>query len=558
MSSESVVDLFEAASRAFPSSAALVLESGESLSYRELDAATTALALGIAPHLHPASPGEVDLTSTPLVCVMMHRHAALVACFLAVLKCGAAYVPVDPSFPPERQAYIFGQSKCALLVTDEACFEAAKQLGVSMPSTIVVSSTTAQIVAPVNGQLASVKTLVEMRGYSKRREGGGLMYVLYTSGSTGKPKGVMVKSSGVLNTVTWFVRELQVGSGSRVLGLTTTCFDISMLEIFMPLVSGGTLVLATSAAQKNPFRLLDVVREQRVSVFQATPTTYEMMLATGWCGDPAIDFLVGGEAFRPALLPLLGRCRSLRNVYGPTETSIWSSSFTLPPSANQLPGYVLGARVGVPIGTPISATQFYLVDPTDTKGLAQGDEGELWIGGTGVAAGYLNAPELTSSRFIPNPFGEGTVYRTGDWVRRLPCGNFAFERRLDDQVKIDGFRIELEEVEAVFSSHGLVEQAVAVVRDNKLIVYLKAVHGQSLSPELMRDIETFAGRSLTHYMMPKYALNIFFISLSVQLGTLCRSIPFRSQPTENLIEMLCLPHPANRTQSQHRARSCRR
>ena len=260
MAGESVVDIFETACRSHPSSPALVLESGESCSYRELEARAAALATNIASWLHPRL-DEIPVTETPLVAVMMHRHVALVASLLAVLKCGAAYVPVDPSFPPERQAYIFNQSRSMLLVTDEACFETAKHLGVAMPFTIVVSSNTAQVVAPA-AQPASATSLAQMRSLLKHREGGGLMYVLYTSGSTGKPKGVMVMSSGVLNTVEWFVRELQIGSGSRVLGLTTTCFDISMLEIFMPLVSGGTLVLASSATQKNPFRLLDLLSEQ--------------------------------------------------------------------------------------------------------------------------------------------------------------------------------------------------------------------------------------------------------------------------------------------------------
>ena len=502
MSGQSIFDLFEAACGSFADRPALLLESGECFSFRQLDDLSRRLAESLLPAIHAGLAG-LQPSETPLVCVMMHRHASLVVGLLAVLRCGAAFVPVDPSFPPERQSYILGHSRCLLLLVDETCVEAAKDLGAEMP-TLVVSSATSEVIASTMATVPHAGSTAQMRALSRRREDGGLMYVLYTSGSTGRPKGVMVKNRGVVNTVSWFTRELQLGTGSRVLGLTTTCFDISMLEIFMPLISGGTLVFASSASQKNPFRLLELLRSCQVSVFQATPTTYEMMMATGWCGDAGIDFLVGGEAFRSTLLPLLGRCRSLRNVYGPTETTIWSSSYTLPRTNAEIPGHLSGTRVSVPIGMPISATQFYLVDSTNGVITQQPEEGELWIGGASVAAGYLNAPDLTASRFLPNPFGTGVVYRTGDWVRRLPCGNFVFDRRLDDQVKIDGYRIELEEIENVYSSHAMVDQAVAVVRDNKLMLFFKATQGRTMTNDDIRMIDEFASRSLTHYMMPKY------------------------------------------------------
>jgi non-ribosomal peptide synthetase component F len=245
----------------------------------------------------------------------------------------------------------------------------------------------------------------------------------------------MVKESSVVNIMQWFGRELVINPASRVLCLTTFCFDISVLEIYLPLVFGGTIVLAQSTSQKDPFTLLQLISRTRVTVFQATPTTYELMLATGWAGDMKIDFLVGGEAFRPSLLPLIGACRSLRNVYGPTETTIWSS-------CSDISALVMGEGSGplsVPIGLPISATNFYIVVETDGidsandgrkrdqnnvkfRLAAAGEEGELWIGGVGVAAGYLNAPVLTAAVFVPNPFdavSSPILYRTGDIVRRL-------------------------------------------------------------------------------------------------------------------------------------------
>jgi amino acid adenylation domain-containing protein len=503
-----VIDRFELMVQSHPDSPALLLESGQSFTYWQVDTIASSIADIILPAMNAHMKQKV-VDETPLVCIMMNRNMLLIASMLAVLKCGAAYVPVDPAFPPDRQSHILNHSKCFLLITDEECYRTACDLGVNIPPSIIVSSLSGQVVHTTVIDYDTSRTLSEARTLSVSRPEGGLMYVLYTSGSTGKPKGVMVKQHGVLNIINWFTKELKVTNESRILGLTTTCFDISVLEIYMPLISGSTLILAHSSTQKNPFHLLDILKIHRVTVFQATPTTYEMMLATGWKGDMTIDFLVGGEAFRPSLFPLVGACRSIRNVYGPTETTIWSSSYTFPSQITDISSlYNNQSVISVPIGLPISHTVFYLVSTTSVSPrftLSIDDEGELWIGGIGVAAGYLNAPELTVDRFIQNPFGKGLVYRTGDFVKRASDGNYFFVRRLDDQVKIDGFRIELAEIENVYASHSLIDQAVAIVRDNKLIVYLKPKQssGGDLSDVEKESIREAASRSLTYYMMPK-------------------------------------------------------
>jgi hypothetical protein len=246
-----------------------------------------------------------------------------------------------------------------------------------------------------------------------------------------------------------------------------------------------------------------------VNVFQATPTTYEMLLATGWTGDRDIDFLVGGEAFRPSLIPITRQCRSFRNVYGPTETTIWSSSFEL--TQSYFDGTPSNTAPVIPIGKPISETDFYLVDAEAVeKGVFRlvnsqaGEEGELCIGGIGVAKGYIHAPDLTAARFVANPFGAGLIYRTGDLVRMLPSGDFVFVRRLDDQVKVDGFRIELAEIESVYGKHPLVEQAVVIVRLGKLSAYLKVCGDRELSASELEEVRSFAAQSLTYYMIPTY------------------------------------------------------
>ena len=490
----------------FPDRQALVLESGESCTYGQLHSLATDIGSCVLSHSVSSGSGE----DTALVCLMMHRHAGLVASMLGVLMAGAAYVPVDPAFPPDRQTYIFEHSRCQMLIVDEDCHRQALSLGVAVPPAIVISAEGRVIASPREYALdESGEALGRARLSCHSRRMGGLMYVLYTSGSTGKPKGVMVQQYGVTNVVSWFADEIGVNERSRVLGLTTACFDISVLEIYMPLTRGGTLVLADSASQKDPFRLLELMRRESVGVFQATPTTYEMMLATGWRGDRSIDFLVGGEAFRPSLIQLARESRSLRNVYGPTETTIWSSSFTI--TEQYLEKQSLRSAPVIPVGRPISETTFHLIDVEtaergefrEVDGFVEA-EGELWIGGIGVARGYLHRADLTESRFLANPFGEGAVYRTGDLVRRLETGDYLFVRRLDDQVKVDGFRIELAEIENVYGQYPLVEQAVVIVRLGKLSAYLKIRDNQTHSLKQLQDIKDFVSRSLTYYMVPTF------------------------------------------------------
>jgi iturin family lipopeptide synthetase A len=250
----SVLELFEASVQSNHSAIAVVLESGEESTYWQLNNIADNLATAILPFI------RTDYTEeTQLVCIMMNRHTPLIASMLAILKCGAAYVPVDPGFPPDRQEYIFNHSKCSLLVADEECFEVALRLAIGLPPSLVICAATGKVISATNvvpSSVVSSQSFSKARALAVAREDGGLMYVLYTSGSTGRPKGVMVVR-GVANIVSWFAKELETNASTRVLALTTTCFDISVLEIYLPLISGGTLVLASSSSQKNPFQLLE-------------------------------------------------------------------------------------------------------------------------------------------------------------------------------------------------------------------------------------------------------------------------------------------------------------
>jgi non-ribosomal peptide synthetase component F len=292
----SVLDQFEKSAAQCPSNTALSLENGDRFSYFEIDQLSTKVKDVLTTNVAPKLISENDLSepTTPLIGIMMDRGVSFIVSMLGTLKAGCAYVPIDPTFPPDRQIHIFSHSRCEYLIVDEVSYEAAQSLGVTLPQLLRMDSNGKIILeSDIISSYSSISPLIsnEYAAIDKNNNNG-LAYVLYTSGSTGKPKGVMVKHVGVYNIINWFANKLNIGPNSRVMGLTTFCFDISVLEMFLPLTRGGELVLAKSATQKDPFTLLSLIESRKVSVFQATPTTYEMMLATGWKGDPNVDFLV--------------------------------------------------------------------------------------------------------------------------------------------------------------------------------------------------------------------------------------------------------------------------
>jgi len=511
-----VLDYFENEAATRPEAPAIALEDGRVVSYGELNARACELSrvisyiMSICPPLAEEDKFEDGRVDTPLVALMMDRDLAFIASMLATLKAEAGYVPVDPTFPSDRQSYIFEQSKCQCLLIDMDNFEAAKNLGVTLPKHVIcLDSKTGKVINPIfDHDLLPAVVASNLR----QNDPYSLAYILYTSGSTGKPKGVMVKNAGVVNQINWFAKDLGGGRQSKILGLATFCFDISVLEIFLPLTRGGLLVLAKASTQKDPYRILDLIKEHSINFFQATPTTYDMMFAIGWQGDKNIDFLVGGEAFRPSLLPAVRNCRSFRNVYGPTETTVWASSFVVPSD--------FGGSSIPPVGSPGPGYVFRVIDHqkgAPWREVERGQEGELWIGGDSVGRGYLRRPDLTKEVYLPDTFsGHGLIYRTGDLVKLLPDGvNYQFIQRIDNQVKIDGFRIELQEIENVYILHPLVEQAVALVKDKKLVIYIKPTTSQRTLTDAQQDeIHEFAKRSLMYYMIPKATVIVERFSLT--------------------------------------------
>ncbi|MEU1463184.1 amino acid adenylation domain-containing protein [Streptomyces sp. NPDC005727] len=403
------------------------------LTYVELDAAADRLARHLA--RLGAGPGTV-------VGVLLERSAELLIGLLAVMRSGAAYVPIDPIYPAARIGHMLTDSGAGLVLTDEAL----RGTLAGFPATPVV----------VPEVLAGTEPVADGSGPFDRSEPGAPAYVIYTSGSTGTPKGVQVGHRALVNFLWTMARTPGFRSTDSLLALTTVCFDIAGLELFLPLVRGGTVEVLSAAVAADGFALRERVERSAPTVLQATPTTWQMLLTAGWPGDPALRALCGGEPLpgelADRLAPLVG---ALYNMYGPTETTIWST--------------VDRVRPGEPvtIGRPIGNTRCHVLDERGVP-VPPGVPGELYLSGDGVADGYLGRPELTAERFVTAPRGgTGRAYRTGDLVRHLPDGRLEYLERIDGQVKLNGYRVELGEVESALRRAEGVTAAVAVVREDR-------------------------------------------------------------------------------------------
>jgi len=474
-------ELFEAQAARTPDAVAAEIE-GREASYRELNDRAGRLA-GYLQALG-AGPGV-------LVGIFMKRSLEMLVALLGVLKAGAAYVPLDPAYPSERVAFMLEDSGLPLLLTQSALVGA---------------------LPPHRARIVTVDSLGELPGGSalptgQEVTGEDLAYVIYTSGSTGRPKGVQIPHRALANFLGSMRREPGMTADDVLLSVTTLSFDIAGLELYLPLVVGGRVVLASREEASDGARLLKRLRETRATLMQATPATWRLLLAAGWQREDPLKILCGGEALPRELVgELLERGSSVWNMYGPTETTIWSAVWRVEPAA-----------ATVSIGRPIANTRIYVLDP-ERRPVPLGVTGELHIGGDGLARGYLNRPDLTAEKFIPDPFSAepgGRLYGTGDLARYLPDGTVECFGRVDHQVKIRGFRIELGEIEAVLSRHAAVGQAAALVRedvpgDRRLVCYVVSRAEPdfpsrelgSSRPALAVRLRRFLQEALPDYMVP--------------------------------------------------------
>lgn len=420
-----------------------------------------------------------------LVGLCVERGLGMVAAQLAVLKSGAAYVPLDPSYPADRLHYMSEDARLAALVSESTL---AGLLSWPREQTILLDADAALIEAqsadrPAPGRLDATPD--------------DPAYVIYTSGSTGKPKGVVVHHRAVVNFLTSMQREPGIGRNDRLVAVTTLSFDIAVLELLLPLTVGAEVVLASRDQALEPQALAELLARSNATIMQATPGTWRMLLDSGWQGSAGFKALIGGEALSPdlaaRLLPAVGE---LWNMYGPTETTVWSTCRRVATTDSY-----------ISIGRPIANTTIWILDE-HRQPCPIGTPGELWIGGDGVTLGYLNRPELTAERFIPDPFSTrpgARLYCTGDRARLRSDGLLEHLGRNDFQVKVRGFRIELGEIEAALDSHHDIAQTVVIAREDtpgdvRLVAYF-VPRGAVPDSEVLRD---HLRSLLPVYMLPQH------------------------------------------------------
>ena len=426
---ETVDRLFEAQASRTPDAAA-VLGAGTPLSYRQLSERSNQLAH----HLRQAG-----VKAGACVGLCMERTPEMVVGLLGILKAGAAYVPLDPSYPRSRLAYMVDEAGVETIVTEAPLLELlpTRQM-------VCLDRDWAQIQSQPSDPLP------------EGAEPQNLAYVIFTSGSTGRPKGVQIPHRALVNFLCSMQHEPGLKTEDVLLSVTTLSFDIAALEIYLPLITGASVVIATREEVSDGRLLAQALDSRGVSVMQATPATWRLLLESGWAGREDLKMLCGGEALSLDLAQaLLSKGGELWNMYGPTETTIWSSISRIDPS-----------DALITIGRPIANTQFYVLDG-HMNPVPIGVVGRLFIGGDGLAQGYLNRAALTAEKFVVNPFGAGTIYDTGDLARYLPDGRVVCLGRRDQQVKLRGHRIELGEIESVLEELESVVQAAVVVREDE-------------------------------------------------------------------------------------------
>ena len=469
-------ELIEAQVARNPSHPAIIWGQ-QSIGYGELDARANQIAHSLA---------ELGAGPDKLVGLHVERGPDMVAALLAVLKVGAAYVPLDPAYPASRLAFMVEDSRLAVLVTEDSV--AAHSL---MPESqcLVLDRQRAHIANQPSSPVAASSS----KGLSS-----GVAYVIYTSGSTGTPKGVCVSHRSVVNFLQSMASDPGLTPADRMVAVTTLSFDIAINELLLPLFVGATVVLARREEAGDASQLSELLYSSQATVMQATPSTWRLLLDVGWKGHSKFKALCGGEALTSDLAARLLPCSSeLWNLYGPTETTVWSSC-----------GLITSPDPSITVGRPIDNTSVWVLDE-QRRVCPVSVPGEIWIGGEGVAIGYLHRPDLTAERFVEDPFSDvagARIYRTGDRGRWRADGVLEVSGRQDFQVKVRGFRIELGEIESSVAGYPGVTEAVAITREDqpgdvRIVAYYVVDSHTKPSVEDLRD---YLAGVLPDYMVPQH------------------------------------------------------
>lgn len=442
----SIHQLVESQVNRSPATPAVIFE-GQQLTYFQLNAKANQLAhylqtLGVGPDV--------------LVGVYLERSLEMLIGLLGILKAGGAYVPLDPAHPKERLAFMLEDAQLSVLLTQAHLIDSLPQHSAQL------------LCLDRNWEVIAQQSSENPAGDLNPDR---LAYAIYTSGSTGKPKGVLIPHRGVVNFLESMRERPGISERDVLLAVTTITFDIAALELFLPLTVGACVEIASRDVATDGLQLAKKLNTAGITLMQATPATWQLLLKAGWSGNPQLKILCGGEALHRELAnQLLDNCAALWNLYGPTETTIWSTVCQVEAGPSK-----------ISMGQPITNTTLYLLDEK-LQAVTAGEVGELYIGGVGLAKGYLNRPELTAEKFIAHPFPDpdqppSKLYKTGDLARYLPDGTLEYLGRIDHQVKIRGYRIELGEIESLLLQHPTIQQVAVIARedrpgDKRLVAYL--------------------------------------------------------------------------------------
>jgi amino acid adenylation domain-containing protein len=404
----------------------------------------------------------------------------MVVSVLGILKAGCCYLPLDPSFPDDRISYMYEDSGAKILISQSSLKEKFRQF----PNAPIILTDTDK------SKISKYSTEKPELNLSSQS----LAYIIYTSGSTGKPKGVKVHHESVVNLIESMSKEPGIKENEILLSVVTLSFDMSVFELFMPLSKGATVVIANSDDTTNGKALINLIDKYNITMLQATPSLWNILLASGWKGKNDLRAFCGGEALTKNLVhQMLPKVAEFWNCYGPTETTVFSTFIQ-----------VTDPDLPILIGRPLNNTRIYILDKNN-KQLPIGVIGEVCIGGLGVTKGYNNLPELTADKFIPFENGQ-VIYKTGDLGRFLTDGNIELFGRIDNQIKLRGFRIEPAEIEShLLMLSGVKEAVVKVHRfdenDERLVAFLNVTRNFEMNKEkIVRSLS----QHLPNYMIPSF------------------------------------------------------
>ncbi|KAI1127489.1 hypothetical protein F5Y10DRAFT_292768 [Nemania abortiva] len=478
--------LFEHAAEQSKSSIALVC-GDTSLTYGQLNELADRLARGLI---------KLKVGRGDLIAVVLDRSINLVAVLLAILKTGAAYMPIDPAFPVNRILRMVEDAGPKFFIVEHKLlhtFDCKTTVCLGVDEVLI-----AEIIKSDN-----MSSKVPVRGQD-------IAYVIYTSGSTGEPKGVEVTHDNISNLLLGMRQEPGCSKTDRLLAITTVSFDMAFLELFLPLICGGTTIVAQQNETRDPAALVGLMTRHKVTIMQGTPAMWQMLLNSGWEGHPRLlKIFCGGEALSRTLADRLLTCgKVVWNMYGPTETTVYASIWRVREDGD------------ISIGHPIPNSFFYVLDE-NLSAVPVGTVGELFIGGAGVARGYRNKDELSRSRFLKNPSNGGIIYRTGDLVRYSEAG-LLYVGRIDRQVKVRGYRIELGDIEAALTESEIISATAVICHGERLVAYcvrssrgLKGAGAVITATFLDRMLRPWLAERLPTYMIPSFFVEMNALPMTI-------------------------------------------